>query len=282
MNNRKTSTALAIAAVALSAGVASFLAIPGRQIARLPVAVEHAAKNGTHDNTLAAGQVSPAPVHETGTPSTKALLPLENATALDPHRRAVAAMLVQSRETTKRLYGGFLETQGLQREEQAQLLAILTMPERALADAATDAIRAGTLPTPPSAEFLQAQKVHQDEALRSLIGDDGYAAFAAFRLTIPDRIILDAMSRRGANLTDEQSLQLLGILGEERNRVANPQTSARKLAHLSPAEAAASIQQDHRILQEAARRRAASILDQDQLAVLGDVLSRLSRPAGPR
>lgn len=198
------------------------------------------------------------------------------------HAKAAAAMAAQSQDNAKRVHAAFFEAQGMPRALQDQVAAILALPERMLAEGALAAMRAGTLPTPPSPQMLRDLKSRQDQELRSLLGAEGFAALENYRTTIPDRIIVDGMTRQGAALTEDQSQQLLAILNEERRKVMGSPDAPRNFQSLPASQALALIQQDQEKLREAVSRRAETILDAGQASMLGDVFNRLTKVPRPR
>jgi hypothetical protein len=208
--------------------------------------------------------------------------PVPPPAMFERHAKATAAMAAQSQENAKRVHAAFFEAQGLPRAVQDQVAAILALPERMLAEEALAAMRAGTLPTPPSPEMLRALKSRQDQELRSKLGEEGFAALENYRTTIPDRIIVDGMTRQGAALTEDQSQQLLAILNEERRKVMGSPDAPRNFQSLPTSQALALIQQDQEKLREAVSRRAETILDAGQASMLGDVFNRLTKVPRPR
>jgi hypothetical protein len=275
---RRHATLIAAASTALVAGVAIFLAMPGGTFPQsagpdvtIPDSPQPAAGIAASRDAAAATK-APA----------KRPSPAPPPAVFERHAKAVAAMAAQSLENAKRVHAAFFEAQGLSRAVQDQVAAILALPERMLADEALAAMRAGTLPTPPSPEMLHALKSRQDEELRSLLGEGGLAALENYRTTIPDRIIVDGMTRQGAALTEDQSQQLLAILNEERRKAMGSPAAARNFQSLPPSQALALIRQDQEKLRDAVSRRAESILDAGQAAMLGDVFNRLAKLPRPR
>ena len=191
-------------------------------------------------------------------------------------------MVARSQQNSKRLYGSFFEAKGLSPEVRNQIATILSQPMQALADESFAAMRAGVRTTPPSAETLRNQKTEQDAALRSVLGDEGFAEFANYRQTVPDRIIIDGMQRQGAELSEEQSRQLLAILGEERRKISGPPGATRNLESLPGGDGMSAMQLEQEKLREAVSARTGQVLTPAQAAALGEVFSRLNRPPKAR
>jgi hypothetical protein len=183
------------------------------------------------------------------------------------------------REQTRKLYEGAFQQPGLPKDLQEKVLNILAQPQKELEQQAFDAAQSGSIPTPPSPEALQAQQVLQDQQLRSVLGDAGFAAFNQYRATIPDHIILDDMNQQGANLSESQSEQLLQILGQERQQVQAGMQ--RNLSSMSPDQAMTAIQQQQVLLQQAVGDRVQNVLTPDQATTLQAVLSQQLR-IGPK
>ena len=90
------------------------------------------------------------------------------------------------------------------------------------------------------------------------------------------------MQRQGAELSEDQSRQLLGILTEERRKIAGPPGAPRNLESLPPGDAMALMRQEQEKLREAVGARTGTVLTPAQAAALGEVFSRLTRPPKPR
>lgn len=137
---------------------------------------------------------------------------------------------------------------------------------------AFDAAQSGSVPAPPSLEEIQAQQLKEDQQLRSVLGDAGFAAFNEYRATIPDRDIIDTMNAQGTNLSESQSEQLLQVLVQERQQIQAG--TAQSLNSMSPDQAIRAIDQQQVLLQQAVSDRVQNILTPDQATTLQAVLSQ--------
>ena len=282
MSRQKIAAILAFASFAVIASVAIFLA--NTRQPRVEKAVEGVPapsadeRQGAGPSRRSAGEPIPA-----GADSTVNVAPPEaGAAELEIHRKATKAFIAHTRENTQRLYGSFFQAKGLSPALQNEMTAILSQPMQALTDESIVAMRAGVRTTPPSPETLRVERTRQDQAVRDLLGDEGFAEFSSYRKTVPDRIIIQGMQRQGAELSDEQSLQMLQILTEERRRLNGVNGVARNPDSLPPGEVMSIIRQEQEQLRDAVSRRVETLLTPDQIAAMGDVFERLIRPRAPR
>jgi hypothetical protein len=213
-------------------------------------------------------QVSLAPVPK-GTPP----LPDE-----ETHKKIAAALNTRMRGETKKLFGGLFEQLGLSASVQDKVIDILTQQEKQLEQQAFDALKAGAIPTPPSADEMKAQRVQQDQQLRAVLGDTGYAQFNQYRTTIPDRMIINSMNEEGANLSDSQSEQLLQVLTQARQQIVGQ--SGVTSNSTSQDQVITTMQQQHLMLQQTVSNRVQNILTAEQTAILQHALSQ--RAVGPK
>lgn len=214
--------------------------------------------------------------------SRQSALPTPNQAMIDFHQKAAAGFQAQLRQNTQHLYGGLFQRLGLSPDVQARVLDILTQPQRQLEAQAFEAAQNGTIPSPPSPEQMQAQLAQQNQQLRSVLGEDGFAAFEQYRATLPDRIIVDTLNQQGANLTDDQSQQLLQVLTQARQEVIGQSPVTRNLGSMAPDQVAAAVQQQQALLLQTVSDRSQSILTPQQQAALQGVMSRLSVPPKTR
>ena len=182
------------------------------------------------------------------------------------------------RESTKRLYGAVFQQLGLPLAVQEKVIDILTQPQKQLEQQAFEAAQSGDIPAPPSPEEIRAQQVQQNQQLRSTLGDAGYAQFAQYQGTIPDRLIVDAVNQQGGNLSESQSQQLLQILTEARQQIVGQSGVTQNLGSMSPGDAMAMIQQQQGLLQQTIGNRVQNTLTPEQATLLQRVLSQHSIP----
>ncbi|MBV8899319.1 MAG: hypothetical protein JOY92_04310 [Verrucomicrobia bacterium] len=209
-------------------------------------------------------------------------LPTPNQAMIEFHQKAAAGFQARLRQDTQHLYGGLFQQLGLSPDVEAKVLDILTQPQRQLEEQAFEAAQKGTIPAPMSPEQMRAQMAQQNQQLRSVLGEDGFAAFDQYRATLPDRIIIDALNQQGANLTDGQSQQLLQVLTQARQEVIGQSPVTRNLDSMPPDQAATAIQQQQALLLQTVSNRSQSILTPQQQTALQGIMSRLSVPPKTR
>jgi hypothetical protein len=125
-------------------------------------------------------------------------------------------------------------------------------------------------------------RTQQDDQLRSVLGDAGFAQFNQYQTTIPDRILIDQMNQQGANLSDSQSAKLLQVLTESRQQIFGQSSATSNLSSIPPDQAIAAIEQKQALLQQTVNERVQSILSPDQGKTLQGAISRLNIvPQGP-
>ena len=288
MSHRKTKVIFASAFCGVLASVAVFFATPRQRhvepaAARVPAL---AAEEG-REISLSVRSSETAIHADAGSPAefsapAKVSAPEAGAAAQESHKKATKAFIAHTQENTKRLYGSFFQARGLSPALQSEMTAILSRPIQALTDEASVAMRAGVRTTPPTPDALRAERSRQDQDLRSLLGNEGFSEFSEYRRTIPDRIIVQGMQRQGAELSDEQSQQMLQILTEERRKLSAATGNAQSPNSLPPGEAMSIMRQDQERLRDAVNRRVDALLTPEQIAAMGDVFERLSRPRMPR
>ncbi len=200
--------------------------------------------------------------------------------ALKVHRRMVAALDAKLRDATKTLYAGAFRQLHLPDDLQEKIIDILTQQERQLEQQAFEAAQSGSVPTLPAPDLLQAEQAQQDQQLRSVLGDAGFAEFTQYRATIPDRTMIEAMNQQGANLSESQSQQLLQVLTEERQQIIGQSPIMRNLNSMAPDQAMAVIQQQQALLQQAVGNRIQNILTPEQATMLQEAFAQLGM--GPK
>jgi hypothetical protein len=196
--------------------------------------------------------------------------PLDEAT----HQKIVATIDAKTRETFRMLYGNLFQQLHLSEDLQGKVIDILTEPLKQTEQQAFEAARSGSIPALPSPEAIRAQLVRQNQQLQSVLGDAGFAQFDQYRVSIPDRLIINSMNQEGANLSDSQSQQVLQVLTEVRQQVMNP--SAIGVGATSPEQARASIREQQVLVQQAVHDRVQNILTPEQSTTLQRVLSQNS------
>ena len=210
----------------------------------------------------------PSPPESLPTP----LAPLDKA-MVAAHQKMVTGFIKDLREQTGKVYGTIFKQLNLPADVQQKVIDILIQPQQKLEQQAFEAAQSGSFPAPPSPQEIQTQQAQQDNQLRAVLGDVGFAQFNQYQATIPDRTIIDQMNQQGANLSDSQSQQLLQILTDARAQIQN---STPNLSSLPPDQALAAIQKQQVLLQQTVNDRIQSVLTPDQGKTLQGAFSRLS------
>jgi hypothetical protein len=203
--------------------------------------------------------------------------PLDKA-AIEIHRTMVAGLNAEIRERTRALYGVAFQQLGLPANLQEKVMDILTQQQQQLEQQAFEAAQSGRFLTSLSPEEMRTQQAQQDDQLRSLLGDAGFAQFNQYETTIPDRILIDQMNQQGANLSDSQSAKLLQVLTESRQQIFGQSGAMSNLSAIPPDQAVAAIQQQQALLQQTVSERVQSILTPDQGKTLQGAISQLNIP----
>jgi hypothetical protein len=202
--------------------------------------------------------------------------PLLDKDAVEMHRKMAVGLNAELRERTRGLYGVAFQQLGLPANLQEKVIDILTQQQQQLEQQAFEAAQSGNVPAPPSPDAFRAQQVQQDQQLRSVLADAGFAQFDQYRATIPDRLIIDSMNQAGGNLSESQSQQLLQILTQERQQIIGQAGTTQNLGSMSPDQAMTVIQQQQVLLQQAVGDRVQNILTPEQATTLQGVLSQHS------
>jgi hypothetical protein len=126
-----------------------------------------------------------------------------------------------------------------------------------------------------SPEKMRTHQAQQDDQLRSVLGESGFAQFNQYQTTIPDRIVIDQMNQQGADLSDSQSAKLLQVLTESRQQIFGPSSAASDLSSIPPDQAVAAIRQKQALLQQTVGERVQSILTADRGKTLKGAISQL-------
>jgi len=201
-----------------------------------------------------------------------------NKAAIEIHRTMVAGLNGEIRERTRALYGAAFQQLGLPANLQEKVMEILTQQQQQLEQQAFEAAKSGRFLTSLSPEEIRKQQAQQDEQLRSVLGDAGFAQFNQYETTIPDRIVIDQMNQQGANLSDSQSAKLLQALTESRQQIFGQSGAMSNLSSIPPDQAVAAIQQKQALLQQIVSERVQSILTPDQGKTLQGAISQLNIP----
>lgn len=207
-------------------------------------------------------------------------LPPPKEVAIDVHKRIAAGLDGEMREATERLYGAFFQQLSLASTVQEKVIDILTQDQKQLEQQAFEAAQSGNIPVPPSPEGICAQQEQQNQQLRAALGDAGFAQFVQYQDTIPDRLIVDAVTQEGGNLNQSQSQQLLQILTEARQQTIGQSGITQNLGSMAPSDAMATMQQQEAVLQQTISSRVQNLLTPQQATVLQNVLGQQSILSG--
>ena len=197
------------------------------------------------------------------------------------HQKVAAAIDGKTREAFKTIFGKLFEKLHLSADLQGKVIDILTQPLKQLEQQTFDAAQSGSIPTLPSPEALRAQQVLEDQQLRSVLGDAGFAQFDEYRAGIPERNIIDRMNHEGAELSDSQSQQVSKVLMEARNQIIGQAGNSQYLNSLSPDKAVKIMQQQQVLLQQIVRDRVQNILTPEQIKTLQSALAPMDVSKGP-
>jgi hypothetical protein len=200
-----------------------------------------------------------------------AALPPPKEVATEIHKRVVAGLDSEVRQTTKKLYGTLFQQLSLPSDVQEKVIDILTHDQKQLEQQAFEAAQSGNIPVPPSPDEIRSQQEQQNQQLRAVLGDAGFAEFAQYQASIPDRLTLDAVNQEGGNLTESQSQQLLQILAEARQQIIGQSGITQNLASMPPGDAMAMVQQQQSVLQQTIGSRVQNLLTPQQATVLQNV-----------
>jgi hypothetical protein len=191
------------------------------------------------------------------------------------HQKVAAAIDGKTREAFKMIYGKLFEKLHLSADLQKKVIDILTQPLKQLEQQTFDAAQSGSIPAPPSPEALRAQQVQEDQQLRSVLGDAGFAQFDEYRASIPERNIIDRMNQEGADLSDSQSQQVSKILMDARNQIIGQAGNSQYLNSLSPDKAVSIMQQQQVLLQQTVRDRVQNVLTPEQIKILQSTVAQM-------
>jgi hypothetical protein len=201
--------------------------------------------------------------------------------AVEIHQAMVAGLNAELRERTRGLYGRVFQEVGLTANLQEKVIDILTQQQQQLEQQAFAAAQSGNLPVPPSPEQIRMQQVEQENQLRSVLGDAGFAQFSQYQATIPDRIMIDEMNQQGANLSESQSNDLLEVLGESRKQIFGAAGETSNLNSIPANQAMATVQQQQALLQQTVSDRIQSKLTPDQGKTLQETMARFNNIVRP-
>jgi hypothetical protein len=201
-------------------------------------------------------------------------LPRLDKAAIEIHQTMVAGLNAELRERTRGLYGVAFLQLGLPPNLQEKVIDILRQQQQQLEQQAFEAAQSGNSLAPILPEEMRRQQAQQDDKLRAVLGDAGFAQFNQYQTTIPDRIVIDQMNQQGANLSDSQSAKLLQVLTESRQQIFGQSSATSNLSSIPPDQAVAAIQQKEALLQQTVSEWVQSILTPDQGKTLQGAISQ--------
>lgn len=201
-------------------------------------------------------------------------LPPPDQVAREAHSKMADSLDATVRQETRRLFQGAFQQLHLPADLQDKVIGILTQQQRQLEQQAFDAAQSGSVPAPPSLEDMRTQQAEQDQQLRLVLGDAALAQFDQYRATIPDHIIVDSMNQQGANLSENQSQQLVQILTAARQQIIGQSGITQNLSSMPPGQALTLLQQQQVLLQQAVGDRVQNLLTPEQARTLKGLLSK--------
>ena len=126
---------------------------------------------------------------------------------------------------------------------------------------AEEALQQGRFPVAPTESEMRQRQDEAARELQSLLGYEDFNRLHNYQASIPDQIVIAAMSEAGASLSDPQVKSMLAIMGEERTRVIG----SAGLRNLDGVD----LQQIH----VATEGRLAPLLTPEQLAIFQNVIN---------
>jgi hypothetical protein len=204
------------------------------------------------------------------------LPPPPDQAAVEIHGKMVVGLNAKIREETRTLYGAAFQQLGLPANLQEKVLDILTQQQKQLEQQAFEAANSGSFPTPPSLGAIREQQAQEDQQLRSVLGDAGFAQFNQYRTTIPDRLVIGQMNQEGADLSETQSQQLLQILTQARQQITGQSGITQNLGSMTPNQAMTIMKEQQALLEQTVNDRVQNILTPDQTTLLQGALSHHS------
>ena len=180
-----------------------------------------------------------------------------------PHSAIAADYVKKQRVRTRELYKGFLASISLNKNDEEKFLDIVGRAEGAMFEEAEEALQQGRFPVAPTELEMRQRQGEADSELQSLLGYEDFNRLHDYQASIPDQIVIAAMSEAGASLSDSQVRSMLGIMREERTRVIG----SAGLRNLDGVD----LQQIH----VATQGRLASLLTPEQLAIFQNVINDL-------
>ena len=170
---------------------------------------------------------------------------------------------MEQRARTRALYEGFLASVSLNKNDEEKFLDILGRAEKAMFEEAEEALQQGRFPVAPTESEMRQRQGEADRELQSLLGYEDFNLLRDYQASIPDQIVIAAMSEAGASLSDPQVRSMLAIMREERTRVIG----SAGLRNLDGVD----LQQIH----FATEGRLAPLLTPEQLAIFQNVINDL-------
>ena len=130
-----------------------------------------------------------------------------------------AHSVAEQQARTRALYEGFLASVSLNENDEEKFLDILGRAQTAMFEEAEEALQQGRFPVAPTESEMRQRQGEADQELQSLLGYEDFNRLRDYQASIPDQIVIAAMSEAGASLSDSQVSSMLAIMREERTRV---------------------------------------------------------------
>ncbi len=256
--------------VILAAAIAIlWVTLPGRP----PEARENpAAANTTAGSTPAPKTRSSVSLRSAPAVAPAAAVPMAQPT---PEMRALVELQFRTvrKNALRSLYADYFNTLKLPSAQQEQMVQVLVESELELLTQST----ATMPPNPPSREWLAQHHANLEQKLQSVLGPENYTQFQNYQNSVPDRILVQALNQElGHSLNPDISGQLMQIFQEERQQV-QAKRDAQSMDGLTREQINAAVTADMDQINQATLRRAATVLNPQQIEVLARVQEKYTR-----
>jgi hypothetical protein len=188
-----------------------------------------------------------------------------------------AAMRERSKSGIEQRYAGLFRSLGLDEETIEVFKELMAEKEMTRRRTAIDLRLAQDGAGPDVAFLAELEMERLDQSLAEVLGEDNYETFAYYQETLPQRQVVDELTRRlsysGTPLNEEVAEQLVGVMAGTQESFAFTNDLSRmsgwERASLS-AEDVALYLEERRILNEAVLSEASTVLAPDQLEALAE------------
>jgi hypothetical protein len=211
-------------------------------------------------------------------PEAEALVPGKFPEAFSPPpvppQSVIADYVMEQRARTRALYEGFLASVSLNENDEEKFLNILGRTEKTMFEEAEEALQQGRFPVAPTESEMRQRQGEADRELQSLLGYEDFNRLRDYQASIPDQIVIAAMSEAGASLNDPQVRSMLAIMREERTRFVGS-AGFRNVDGVDLELVHQMIRSDQQRVHFATEGRLAPLLTPEQLAIFQNVINDL-------